>query len=175
MEGVDRIYLPEDRDQWWALLSMVIRIRVLWKAKNLTSWATRIFSRILFHEGRYLVYRCVGGELERRVPSSISLSSSPIRVKIKWTFVLVYLGISPWRVQRHYNKVSRLLRTHFPTWGWTREFCLQEAYDRAATSFGSCIARTHCHMFYPSHSGNYIICLSVFVNHQLLSPATYIV
>jgi len=50
-EGVDRIHLAHDRDQWWVLVNMVMNLWVTWKAQNfLTSWMTISFSRrMLFH------------------------------------------------------------------------------------------------------------------------------
>lgn len=93
-----------------------------------------MFSRILFHQGRYLVCRCVVSELERRTPSSISLFSSPITVQIKWAFVLVCLSISPWSVQRQKRIYTWALQqgkqTASHTFSWSklhREFCLLAA------------------------------------------------
>jgi hypothetical protein len=45
-EGVDWIHLVQDKDQWWALVNIVINLRVPYKAGNfLTSWVTLNLSR----------------------------------------------------------------------------------------------------------------------------------
>jgi len=42
---VDSIHLAQNEDQWWALMNMVMKIRVPWKADNSLTYATIRFSR----------------------------------------------------------------------------------------------------------------------------------
>jgi len=40
-EGVDRMHLAQDGDQWWAVVNMVVNIRAPLKTESfLTSWVT---------------------------------------------------------------------------------------------------------------------------------------
>jgi hypothetical protein len=57
LEHVNWIQLCQGRDWWWAVLNLVMKLRVPWKADNLTSWVLFIIfsSTTLLHRSNYLV------------------------------------------------------------------------------------------------------------------------